>query len=80
MEYLKNVGRENQGWGGGQLELQLHARAISWRVDLENKVYLVLLLPLDMSLLVRLASSGSCCFLHASSIKMSSGVNFIENA
>lgn len=50
-----------------QLELQLHARAIRWRVDLENKVYLLLLpgwvgsvLALDMSLLDRLALSGCC--------------------
>lgn len=59
----KTLGRQGEEGepGGGQLELQLHARAISWRVDLENKVYLVL--PLDMSLLDRLASSGSCFML-----------------
>lgn len=53
-----------------QLELQLHARAIRWRVELENKVYLTpLLLPLDMSLLDRLASSGSCFLLAATQLK-----------
>lgn len=74
----KVVGQTGEGSrrGGGrnwQLELQLHARAIRWRVDLENKVYLLKLLlwglagagagaglALDMSLLDRLASSGCC--------------------
>lgn len=58
-----------RGKGNWQLELQLHDRAIRWRVDLENKVYLLLLwslagaeagLALDLSLLDRLASSGCC--------------------
>lgn len=79
MEYLKKSsdkqGKVAEGGGGRnwQLELQLHARAIRWRVDLENKVYLLKLLlwglagagagaglALDMSLLDRLASSGCC--------------------
>lgn len=71
MEYLKKLSnKQGQVAGGGrhwQLVLQLHARAIRWRVDLENKVYLLLLsgwdgsvLALDMSLLDRLALSGCC--------------------
>lgn len=76
MEYLKKSSdKQGKIAGGGrncQLELQLHDRAIRWRVDLENKVYLLKLLllwglagaeaglALDMSLLDRLASSGCC--------------------
>lgn len=71
LEYLKKLsnkqGEVARGGRHRQLVLQLHARAIRWRVDLENKVYLLLLpgwvgsvLALDMSLLDRLASSGCC--------------------